>query len=93
MDKYKIPVGIVKNVKEIHEDPHWHSRGNFIKYFDETTRKEVEVFGFAPKFSKTPGQVWRGAPRLGQDTEVILSGLLKYSDAEIAALKGKNIID
>lgn len=93
MNKYKIPVGVVKNIKEIYEDPHWHDRKNFIKYHDQTLDREVEAFGFVPKFSETPGKAWRGAPRLGQDTPMIMRELLGYSDEEIASLKGKSIID
>jgi crotonobetainyl-CoA:carnitine CoA-transferase CaiB-like acyl-CoA transferase len=93
LNKYKIPVGIVKTVQEIYEDPHWHDRKNFVKYEDQTLGREVEAFGFVPKFSDTPGMAWRGAPRLGQDTETIMKELLGYSDEEITSLKGKNIID
>ena len=34
-----------------------------------------------------------GSPKLGQDTEMILSQLLDYSENEINGLKGKNVID
>jgi crotonobetainyl-CoA:carnitine CoA-transferase CaiB-like acyl-CoA transferase len=90
---FNVPFATARNAQEIYEDPHWHGRNNFVKYVDETLGKEVEAFGIAPKMSKTPGQVWRGAPTLGQDTAAILSRLLGYSDDEIAALKGKGIID
>lgn len=91
--KNKVAWGIAKSSADIYADPHFHDRGDFIKYKDETLDREVEAFGFTPKFSGTPQQVWRGAPRLGQDTEAVLSKLLGYSDNEIAALKGKGIID
>ena len=42
--------------------------------------------------SKTPGQVWRGAPSMGQDTETILKTILGYDDAKIAILKEKKLI-
>lgn len=91
--KYNVPFATARTAQEIYEDPHWHSRNNFIKYVDETLNKEVEAFGIVPKMSNTPGQVWRGAPTLGQDTEAILRQLLGYSDSEIAGFKGKGIID
>ncbi|HBA89676.1 MAG TPA: CoA transferase [Geobacter sp.] len=93
LKQFKVPSGIAKTTEEIYNDPHWHSRGNFIKYTDETLGKEVEAFGFVPKLSGTPQRVWRGSPRLGQDTDAVLSQLLQYSDAEIAAFRGKGIID
>jgi len=42
--------------------------------------------------SGTPGQVWRGAPALGQDTELVLSQLLGYNDFEIAAFKEQGLV-
>jgi crotonobetainyl-CoA:carnitine CoA-transferase CaiB-like acyl-CoA transferase len=43
--------------------------------------------------SRTKQQVWRGGPRLGQDTDAILGTIVGYSKSEIAALKGKGVID
>ncbi|HEX3032226.1 MAG TPA: CoA transferase [Bacillota bacterium] len=93
MVKFKVACGIAKTTAEIYSDPHFHDRGDFIKYKDETLDREIEAFGFVPKFKGTPQQVWRGAPKLGQDTQAILSNILGYSDSEIAAFKGKGIID
>lgn len=93
MDKYKTPVGIVKTPKDIYQDPHWHARGNFIKYYVPAIDREIEAFGFVPKFMDTPGQVWRGSVDVGYDTERIMKELLDYTDAEIEAIKGRGIID
>lgn len=93
MSKYNIPAGILKTVEENCNDPHWIDRNTFIKFEDQTLGREVYGIGIKPILSDTPGGVWRGAPRLGQDTEVILKEMLEYSDSEIEALKGKNIID
>ena len=68
-------------------------RGDWVKYEDQTLQKEVTAFGFAPKLSETPGKVWRGAPRLGQDTEEVMKKILGYTQEEIDALKGKGVID
>jgi len=54
-------------------------------------RKEITAFGIVPKMSKTPGKVWRGAPRLGQDNEVVLKEILGYSEEKIAKLKEKGV--
>ena len=83
----------MRDAGDVYEQTHWRERGDWIKYTDQTLDKEIEAFGFVPKFSETPGQVWRGAPALGQDTELVLRQLLDYSEEEIAALKGKGVID
>jgi len=89
----KVPCGIPRTAEELAKSEHYHSRGNWIQYKDETLNQTVTAYGFAPKMSVTKQQVWRGGPRLGQDTYEILHKIVGYSDAEISALKGKGIID
>ncbi len=93
MDKFKTPVAIVKAPKDIYPDQHWHDRNNFIKYQVPAIDREIEAFGFVPKFMETPGQVWRGQVDVGYDTERIMKELLNYSDGEIDSIKGRGIID
>ena len=93
--EFNTPVGIVKAPKDMYADPHWHSRGNFIKYkVPAIDDKEIEAFGFVPKFKETPGMVWRGQPEIGADNDWILKELLGYNDAEIAAFHNvKGLLD
>lgn len=88
-----VSTAVIKTPEDTYNDEHWRLRGDWVKYTDQTLNKEVEAFGIIPKLSETPGQIWRGAPALGQDTEIILKELLGYSDNEIEALKGKGVID
>ena len=89
----KIGAAVVRDAGDVTEQSHWRKRNDWIKYTDQTLDKEIEAFGFVPKMSETPGEVWRGAPSLGQDTEKILSELLDYSAEEIEAFKNKGVID
>lgn len=89
---FKVPCGIVKDAADLAASRHYQKRGNFIEYEDLTTKERVKAFGFCPKMSETPPQVWRGAPDLGQDTDLILNRLLGYSDVEIAVFREKGII-
>jgi crotonobetainyl-CoA:carnitine CoA-transferase CaiB-like acyl-CoA transferase len=91
--KMKVPCGIPRTAKDLAESEHYQKRGNWIQYEDQTLGKTVTAFGFAPKMSHTKQQVWRGGPRLGQDTEAVLSKIVGYSDSEISALKGRGVID
>lgn len=92
MAKFKVPCSRVMGAKDCLANEHYQKRNDFIKYEDQTLGKEVTAFGIVPKMSGTPGQVWRGAPSLGQDTNTILKELLGYDDAKIADLKEKNLI-
>ena len=89
----KLGAAIIKDCNDVMSEPHWQERGDWVKYEDQTLQKEVTAFGFAPKLSDTPGKVWRGAPRLGQDTEEVMKKILGYTQEEIDALKGKGVID
>lgn len=90
--KYKVPCGMVKNVADLAASEHYKKRGNFIDYVDNNLEETVKAFGFCPKMSDTPPQIWRGAPKLGQDTDDILRKLLGYSDKEIASFREKGVI-
>ena len=92
MESARVPCSRVNTAKSAYENEHFRSRGDWIKYEDQTTGAEVEAFGIAPKMSKTPGRVWRGAPSMGQDTETILKTILGYDDAKIAELREKKLI-
>ncbi len=92
MQKYKVACGIVKNVADLAASDHYHKRGNFIEYLDHSLEETVKAFGFCPKMSETPPQIWRGSPKLGQDTDVILNKLLGYSDKEILLFREKGVI-
>ena len=88
----KVPCGIPRTAEELANSEHYQKRGNWIQYEDQTLQKTVTAFGFAPKMSQTKQQVWRGGPRLGQDTDAILSKIIGYSEDQIADLKNKGIV-
>jgi crotonobetainyl-CoA:carnitine CoA-transferase CaiB-like acyl-CoA transferase len=52
----------------------------------------VKGIGVVPKFSLTPGKIWRGAPGIGQDNQQVCGELLGMSSSNMEALKRDNII-
>lgn len=66
--------GEVYGYKELVNDPQIAHNGTFVEY-DHPTEGHVKTPGFPYKFSQTPAQVYRGAPRVGEDTTEILTGL------------------
>jgi crotonobetainyl-CoA:carnitine CoA-transferase CaiB-like acyl-CoA transferase len=81
----------VYGIQEIAEDPHYAARGLFAEWTDPVAGK-VRGAGVAPRFTETPGGVWRGAPWLGEDTDRILRDLLHYSDEQIARLREAQVV-
>lgn len=92
VNKAKVGCAQVNTPADVVNDPHWLQRGDIIEYEDPELGKTIKAFGVVPKMSGTPGQVWRGAPTMGQDTDAILTKLLGYDQARIQTLRDKNLI-
>jgi len=91
-NSYSVPCSRITTPKDAAQDPHWISRELFVKAFDGVLEREIFYFGVVPKFSRTPGRVWRGTPKVGQDTEAVLKEILGYSEEEIESLRAKGVI-
>lgn len=92
MRRAKVPCSRINSVEECMEHPHFLSRGDFVSYTDETLGSSLRAFGVFPKLSGTPGRVWRGAPRLGQDTDEILRVVLGRGEEEIRRLHAEGTV-
>ncbi|WP_284213195.1 CaiB/BaiF CoA transferase family protein [Comamonas jiangduensis] len=86
----RVPAGRVYTAKDICEDPHYRARDMILT---QTTRDgySVEVPGIVPKLSATPGTIRSSAPKLGDDTDVVLAGM-GLSAAQIAQLRTQGVI-
>ena len=86
----KVPAGRSYTAKDIVEDPHYQAREMVLK---QQTRdgNVVAVPGIVPKLLGTPGSVRSSAPKLGDDTDAVLSEI-GFSDSDIAALRGRKVV-
>ena len=89
--EHDIAISRVFDIADIARDPHYRAREMFVEW-DDPVAGRVKGAGIAPKFSATPGGVWRGAPWLGQDNEAVFGGLLGYSPSMIDRLRDDGII-
>ncbi|MFO1189614.1 MAG: CoA transferase [Alphaproteobacteria bacterium] len=85
-----VPVGPVRTIPEVVEDPHTWEREMLVKTSDPVAG-EMYVPGVAVKMSATPGQV-RPVPTPGQHTDDVLGSLLHYDAATLAALRAAKVI-
>ncbi len=67
------------SAKDMAEDPHYKARGVHIDW-DDAELGKVRGVGIVPKFSATPGKIWRGAATVGRDNEMVYHKLLGLSD-------------
>jgi len=85
-----IPVAPVRSIPEVTKDAHTWEREMLMKQPDALAG-EIHVPGLAVKMSGTPGRVGP-VPTPGQHTDEVLSGLLGYDNARLAALRAAKVI-
>lgn len=87
-----VPAGAVNRMGDLYSDPQLKAR----KHWWELDHAELGVHHYesAPvAFSKTPIQMKRPAPCLGEDNEYIFKTLLGVGDEEYAALLESGVVD
>ena len=78
--------------KDMAQDPHYQMRNMHIEWEDINLGRKVKGVGITPKFSVTPGKVWRGSVPLGHDNETVFTKLLGLSSDELAQLQEQGIV-
>jgi crotonobetainyl-CoA:carnitine CoA-transferase CaiB-like acyl-CoA transferase len=86
-----VPCSLVRNLREVVEDPQSEIRGMFPQ-LDHPTIGPHRVTGSPIKFSETPGGGSLPAPLLGQDTHAALADLLALDEASLADLSRRGVI-
>lgn len=87
----QVPVCQAYSIRDIFEDPHYRARGDIVEVEDPVLGA-VKMQAVYPRFSRTPGSVPHGAPRLGAHNEEIYGRLLGLSASEIDALRREKVI-
>ncbi|KEF37830.1 putative acyl-CoA transferase/carnitine dehydratase [Schinkia azotoformans MEV2011] len=86
----KIAANKVMTFEELPKHPHFIAREAFVEW-ETIEGKKCKGPNIFPKFKNNPGQIWRGMPTLGMDTESILTEI-GYSCEKIHELAEKGII-
>ncbi len=89
MNAAGVPAGKSYDASDIANDPHYQARDMIL----QTTLADgsvIQVPGIVPKLSKTPGQITRAAPSLGQHTTEILDSL-GLSSTQQADFKARGV--
>ena len=87
----KLPVGPVYSMHEIFSDPQILMRQMLAK-IRHPKAGEISQIGIPMKFSDTPAEIREPPPLLGQQTEEILTTLLRLDRRRIAELNEKHVI-
>jgi CoA:oxalate CoA-transferase len=90
-DEAGIPSGPINTVDKVVSNEQVVAR-NMIVEIDHPKAGITRIPGIPIKLSRTPGQIRKAAPILGEDTEALLSHYLGLTAEEIAELRDKKAI-
>lgn len=81
----------IYDISDIFEDPHFNERKALISVEDEDFGS-IRMQNVVPRFSKTPGTVWRTGPAIGQHNAEVYGDQLGLSSQEQDVLRERKII-
>jgi crotonobetainyl-CoA:carnitine CoA-transferase CaiB-like acyl-CoA transferase len=90
LEAERVPVGLIYNVEDQMNDPHFNARGMFEEV--DIDGKPLKIPAIMPKLSETPGRTdWPGG-EVGSHNEEVLQGILNLDAAAVAALKEEGVV-
>jgi crotonobetainyl-CoA:carnitine CoA-transferase CaiB-like acyl-CoA transferase len=87
----QVPCCPVMTARDMAEDQHYRARQAHIEWEDLQVGP-VKGTGVAPKFSRTPGKIWRGSVPVGHDNDLVYRELLGLRDQELADLRRRRVV-
>ena len=92
MNDAQVASSPIMTPKDMAEDPHYQKRNIHVAWEDVNLGRKVKGIGITPKFSLTPGEVWRGSVPLGYDNELVFDRLLGLGPSQVAQLEADGVI-
>ena len=92
MNAAQVACSPIMTAKDMAEDPHYQIRDVDIEWEDAQLGRGVKGAGVVPKFSETPGKVWRGSVPLGHDNELVYGHFLGLAPSEVSELEERGVI-
>jgi len=89
LEAERVPVGLIYNVEDQMNDPHFNARGMFEEV--EIDGRPLKIPAIMPRLSETPGRTeWPGGP-VGEHNEEVLRGILGLGAEEVADLREQGV--
>lgn len=89
--RHEVSFSPIYDMADIAADPHFIAREVLVRIEDEELG-EVSMQSVVPRFSATPGRIWRAGPGVGQHNEEVYGRELGLSAAQQAALRSRGVI-
>jgi len=91
MEELEVVASPIYTVDDILQDQTFRERGSVVEVEDGDLGT-VRMQGVVPQLVNYTGSVWRTAPALGQDTDLVLTGYLGMSADEVGQLRSAGTI-
>jgi crotonobetainyl-CoA:carnitine CoA-transferase CaiB-like acyl-CoA transferase len=91
LHEHGVPAGRIKTVAEVCESPHLKARGMFVS-LPHPKAGPITVMGVPIRLHSTPGAAVLPPPMLGEQTDEILTRLLRMSKTRIGTLREAGVI-
>jgi crotonobetainyl-CoA:carnitine CoA-transferase CaiB-like acyl-CoA transferase len=91
MNRAQVACCPIMTAHDMAEDRHYRARGVHVEWEDEQVGP-VKGIGVLPRFSATPGKIWRGSVPVGHDNELVFGTLAGLSATDVAALRSRGIV-
>ena len=92
MNAAQVGCSAVMSPKDIAEDPHYQAREVHAEWADLQLGRKIQGIGIVPKFSETPGKIWRGSTPLGFDNDLVYQHYLGLEFAELEQMRERGVI-
>jgi len=89
-EAHRVPAAPLREVMEVLADPHLHERGFLTNH--PTEAGPVALPNSPMRYEGSALRPLTSAPRLGEDTDAVLSELCSLDAAELALLRGQGVI-
>ena len=87
-----VGAGLVATAEDLHRDPQLEARQHF-RTLEHLEIRRSTYDSLGSRLSRTPAELERAAPILGQDNYYVYTQMLGLSDDEFADLAGQGVLD
>lgn len=86
-----MPCSRINTIRQAVREPQYREREILVNV-EHPGIGTISTLGVVLKLSETPGNIERGAPRIGEDNDMIYKDLLGYTESEVVRLREEKII-
>lgn len=82
----------IMDAGEMAANPHYRARQVHVEWDDQQLGRPVKGVGIVPKFSETPGKIWRGSVPVGYDNDLVYGDMLGIEAQTLKDLAARGVI-